>query len=300
MRECLDEGTIQAYVDGELSSSAAEKIMMHAGACAACAAAIAEAESELSLLAIAFEPEMNVPVPSERLRERLDAAIGELRLQANEPARASWSITGWLASLSSSFNFAPRYAMGFASLVAVVAFAAIFAVVALRQNNNQSTLALVADKRATNLQSGIQLTSSETEPTPSGDTTFVKAGDPRVSNKSRRAPVSTPGKSKVNDSATPLVAESKPLPGEVGYLKTIASLTSVIEANGESALRPSLRADYERNLALVDNAIDATRKTARRNPNNQDAAEFLFSSYQSKIDLLSTIAEQGQMVAIAR
>jgi hypothetical protein len=100
--------------------------------------------------------------------------------------------------------------------------------------------------------------------------------------------------------ADALVAESNPLPGEVSYLKTIASLSSVIEANGEGVLRPSMRTEYERNLALVNHAIEATRRTARRNPKDPDAAEFLYSSYQNKIDLLSTVAEQGQMVAVAR
>lgn len=90
------------------------------------------------------------------------------------------------------------------------------------------------------------------------------------------------------------------MPGEESYLKTIASLSSIIRTNGENALKPSLRADYERNLALVDQAINATQKTARRNPKDPNAADFLYSSYQSKIDLLSTVAEHGQMVAIAR
>jgi Putative zinc-finger len=302
MRECLEEGIIQAYVDGELSQEAAEKVVAHANGCAACAALIAEAENELVLLATALEPEFSLPVPSERLRERLDASIFEARLQASSTERAQkWNPVGWLSSLTSSLHFAPRYAMGFASLVAVVAFAAIFALVVSRSNEGQQ---MVSERQEMNLTAGIQ--AAPKIATPEITTTPERVDVAKVSHqrtdfvKPRRLNRSSGTPDAVTNVADASLAESKPLPGEVNYLKTIASLTSIIETNGENALRPSLRSDYERNLALVNQAIDATRRTARRNPKNQDAAEFLYSSYQSKIDLLSAVAEQGQMVAALR
>ncbi|HEX7998586.1 MAG TPA: zf-HC2 domain-containing protein [Pyrinomonadaceae bacterium] len=302
MRECLEEGIIQAYVDGELSQEAAEKVAAHANGCATCAALIAEAGNELVLLATALEPEFSLPVPSERLRERLDASIAESRLQASVPGRTQkWSLTGWLGSLTSSLHFAPRYAMGFASLLAVVAFAAIFALVVSRSNESQQ---MVSERQEMNLTARIQAAPKITPPemaTPPARVDVAKVSHQQANSiKPRRVNRSAGTPDVVNNVADPAVVESKPLPGEVNYLKTIASLTSIIETNGENALRPSLRSDYERNLALVNQAIDATRRTARRNPKNQDAAEFLYSSYQSKIDLLSAVAEQGQMVAALR
>jgi anti-sigma factor RsiW len=300
MRECLEEGIIQAYVDGELAPEAAERAAAHAGACASCAALVAEAENELALFATAFEPELSLPVPSERLRERLDAVIGEARLQERAPASAQrWTLKGWLASFASSFHFAPRHALGFASLIAVVAFAAIFAVVASRHNESQRQLATINGPQEMNLDAEMQAVAQA--PMMDNKVEVVKtASTPSVAGKPRR--VSRPSKAPgaLNDAANPALAESQPLPGELNYLKTIASLSSIIETNGENALKPSLRSDYERNLALVNQAIDATRRMARRNPKSQDAAEFLYSSYQSKIDLLSTVAEQGQMVAALR
>jgi hypothetical protein len=65
-------------------------------------------------------------------------------------------------------------------------------------------------------------------------------------------------------------------------------------------MKPSLRAEYERNLAIVDQAIDSTRRAARRNPNDPDASEFLYSSYQSKLDLLSAVAEQVRPTVATR
>jgi hypothetical protein len=300
MRECLEEGIVQAYVDGELSPPEAERAAAHAGACATCAAAVSEAQSELALLSTAFAPELSLPVPSERLRERLDASITELRLQAVTPEKAKGrNPGGWLDALKSAFNFTPRHAVGFASLVAVVAFAAIFALMASRQNGQPSSLAMVAGKQEMDLVAGLQ-TVLKAAPPDKGVKIVETAYTRPASGKARGAGVSSRTLKTVDDGANPSLAESKPLPGEVGYLKTIASLASIIEANGESTLRPSLRGAYERNLALVNHAIDATRRAARRNPKNQDAAEFLYSSYQSKIDLLSTVAEQGQMVAVLR
>ncbi|HEX8492275.1 MAG TPA: zf-HC2 domain-containing protein [Pyrinomonadaceae bacterium] len=310
MKECLEEGMIQAYVDGELSSSEAERVAKHAGACAACATAVSEAENELSLLSTAFEPELNLPVPSERLRERLNTAIGELNVRSVAPAKASRNLKGWLASLVPSFNFAPRHAFGFASLVAVVAFAAIFAIVALRRNENQSPLANVVDvPQVAVAHAPVAPASTVSEVTPTqpevgpeiekvtvSKPAFVKARRPVVSAGTTNQSVKSVESVANKQPAT----ESQPLPGEVSYLKTIASLASIIETNGENAIKPSLRADYERNLALVDQAISATQRAARRNPKDPNAAEFLYSSYQSKIDLLSTVAEQGQMVAVAR
>lgn len=291
MRECVDEGMVQAFVDGELSPQMAERVATHAASCAACSLAVSEAENELTLLTAAFAPEMSLPVPSERLRERLDVSINELRAQRVAPEKATWNLKSWLAALVPSFNFAPRHAVGFASLVAVVAFAAIF-VVALRQNGNQSSLAVATNSQHLPDLKDLSIGGPQSPKPPIFS--YTSGSSPiNYPNKPHRTGT-TAGKSKQP------VPEAKPLPGEQTYLNTIASLSTIIENNGDSALKPSLRSDYERNLALVDQAINSTRQTARKNPKDSDAAEFLYSSYQSKIELLSTVAEQGQMLAVAR
>ena len=88
----------------------------------------------------------------------------------------------------------------------------------------------------------------------------------------------------------PKPAPVKLLPGERSYLQTIARLDSTIKSN-KKAMRPSLQVEYERNLAVVDRAIAATRSAAKSNPNDPDAADFMFAAYQSKVDLLNTIAD---------
>ena len=90
------------------------------------------------------------------------------------------------------------------------------------------------------------------------------------------------------------------LPGERSYLTAIASLTTTLETSEGGSLKPSLRAEYERNLAVVDQAIEATRRAARSDPRDEDAATFLLAAYQSKVDLLNTVADQARFSASAR
>jgi hypothetical protein len=50
----------------------------------------------------------------------------------------------------------------------------------------------------------------------------------------------------------------------------------------------------------VDEAIAQTRVVAQRNPNDKDAADFLLYAYQSKVDLMNTVAEQAQRSTMYR
>jgi hypothetical protein len=83
----------------------------------------------------------------------------------------------------------------------------------------------------------------------------------------------------------------KLIPGERSYLQTIAKLDSTIKSAGNKTMRPALQVEYEKNLAVVDRAIAATRRAAKSNPNDPDAADFMFAAYESKVNLLNTIAD---------
>ena len=90
------------------------------------------------------------------------------------------------------------------------------------------------------------------------------------------------------------------LPGEKDYQTAIASLEKTIKLGGDAALRPAVRVDYERNLAILDNAITQTRQAAVKNPKDRDAVGFLMSAYQSKVELLTKVADQAQVAALGR
>jgi hypothetical protein len=297
MRECIEEGVLQAYVDDELSTEVSEAVATHIAACSSCAEAASVAFNESSLLTTAFAAEMALDVPTVSLRERIDSAIQDLNRPAaifNEKREGIFG--GQLASLTGLFKVSPQRALGYAGLIAVVAFAAIFAIVRLNRpaiNDNQPAL-IAGNGKKENKPS----VAASPSPTPAG-TDNLNPGPEKDVERNTPSKRSAP-KKQVKPNLVPAPSELskdelailKPLPGEQNYLKAIDSLTVEIEASRETAMKPSLRAEYERNLAIVDQAINSTRRTARRNPQDPDASTFLYSSYQSKLDLLSAVAEQ--------
>jgi hypothetical protein len=56
-------------------------------------------------------------------------------------------------------------------------------------------------------------------------------------------------------------------------------------------LRPSLRVEYEYNLAVIDNAITTTRDVARRTPMIRKLRISCSRLIQSKIDLMNQVAD---------
>jgi hypothetical protein len=305
MRECIEEGILQAYVDDELSPETAEKVASHISACATCADLASTAADESMLFANAFAAEMAQEVPTVSLRERLDAAIAEL----NRPAaifdeKSDSRLSGWLASFAGLFKVSPQRALGFASLLAVVAFAAIFAVIKWNRADTGKPNAVVAsvDKIKPEVINSIPSPTPAETPNTNPNPAPNKEGNDAPGNKPRTPkkqpnPILVPAPDELPKGE---LAIAKPLPGEQNYLKAIDSLTVEIEASDATAMKPSLRAEYERNLAIVDQAIDSTRRVARRNPNNADASEFLYSSYQSKLDLLSAVAAQVRPTVATR
>jgi hypothetical protein len=293
MRDCIEEGILQSYVDNELSPETAERVAAHIAACQSCAEAFNEAANETAMFATAFEAEMALDVPTVRLRERIDAAIADIN-RSNEITEPGWTLNGWLASLAGLFKVSPQRAVGFASLIGLVAFAAIFAAIQLRRAANSEAPATVASNEKTTR------TAATVSPDKPATPTGANNANGSAGNGENNPPVkpATKPKKQVKPTLVPEPGQlpkdelATTLPGEQNYLKAIDSLSVEIQASGETDMKPSLRAEYERNLAIVDQAIDSTRRVARLHPKDPDAASFLYSSYQSKLDLLSAVAEQ--------
>jgi len=288
MTRCLDEAKLQSYFDGELSIESMESVTSHLASCAVCAAAARELEEESALLTAAFAAEFEASVPTERLRQRIDEAVLGDRVTF---AQSSQKAGGLAAFFSGLLNFGTQHALGYASLAMVLAFAAIFGIVKLRStsvpettavknpapapapvsNNNQAnnTVAQVSQNVPQNVQQTVKLPVT------------VKPSN----NRGVR-----PIQASYSPNSAPKQAPVKLFPGERSYLQTIARLDSTINSNKKS-MRPALQVEYERNLAIVDRTIAATRSAAKSNPNDPDAADFMFAAYQSKVDLLNTIAD---------
>jgi hypothetical protein len=278
MTRCLDEAMLQTYFDGEFSGEMMESATLHLASCSTCAVAAREMQEEINLLTTALAAEFEASVPTERLRQRIDAAVLDHRIGAASAHRK----TGLGAFISSLLSFGTQRTLGYASLVMVLTFAAIFGLVKLRTGTPPP--APVAKTEPVK-NSGEQVAVAPRQDKP------VEVGVPEKGNATdKNADSYRPVKGTVKANTPPRPEPVKLIPGERAYLQTIARLDTTIKANKKS-MRPSLQVEYEHNLAVVDRAIAATRTAAKKNPNDPDAADFMFAAYQSKVDLLNTIAD---------
>jgi hypothetical protein len=280
MTRCLDETTLQAYFDGELSGAMMESTTLHLASCVTCAAAAREIQEEIHLLTTALADEFEASVPTESLRQRIDAAVFDHGVAvAGRPVKA-----GFGAFVSSLLSFGTQRTLGYASLAVVVAFGVIFGLVKFK---TPETPIAQTQPSAKNDQVAVVPTRADEVKAGGKEEGIIKA-----EKKTDFQPVSyRPTKKIFKASPAPEAAHVvKLLPGERTYLQTIARLDTTIKAN-QKDMRPSLQVEYVRNLAVVDRAIAATRSAAKSNPNDPDAADFMFAAYQSKVDLLNTIAD---------
>ncbi len=289
MRGCLDDGILQSYFDGELSRQQMESARLHLAACSACAAAAQQLESEISLLTAALAPEFEGAVPTERLRQRIDVAVAEMPLVDRSPSIDAGSF-GWLRSLASLLALTPQQTFGLAALAVVLAFGVVFAIVQ-KQQETPSLSTPIAEKQSNNKSSEIAATGGSDKAEEPG-VTIPNPGESPVTKEFQPVTVrSTRGLRKRKPDNNQAVARVKLIPGERSYLKTIAALDSTIKGSGDKPMRPALQAEYERNLAVVDRALAATRDAAKKNPNDPDAKQFLFDAYQSKVQLMNAVAD---------
>ena len=275
MRQCLDEGMLQSYFDGELSTELMEAATSHLASCAACAAAASELEQESLMLSTALAAEFEASVPTERLRQRIDAAVAGLQV-ANAGAQKAGVVATLLGSFTNLFNFAPGRMLGYASLIVMLAVGLIFGLMKFRTPARVQPNNSVASSGPVTTKPGPvpSLTEEPKVVTPGPAPNFVAVNK----------------KPNGNRTVAPKSPAVKLIPGERSYLQTIAKLDTAIKS-GNKAMRPTLQVEYEKNLAVVDRAIAATRNAAKSNPNDPDATDFMFAAYQSKVDLLNTIAD---------
>jgi hypothetical protein len=308
---CLDIGTIQAFLDGETSPQESLRVADHIGACEPCSVTLARAEEETAAVFSALDRELDALVPTQRLWSRINDSIAE------EKGRASV----WTRLLSFvSINLATP------AMAAAASFVVILGVVALMWNPNQTTTENIAGtgQRPANLpaapvitptgispDNGSVVASTVTEPSTavSNPTSgrdrgvvetkysadqigkMVAVNASAVDNR-RQRPAAVPA---VASERGPLV--NGYLPGEESYVKTIADLRQNVDGQKDTVMPASTRVKYERDMAVVDDSIKKMRTVVRQNPRNQAARQILYSAYQDKIDLLNSVAQREELMA---
>jgi len=279
MKECIAEEVLQAYFDGELESDQAAAVASHLTSCVSCDRTARGVENENLLLAAALTPEFAESIPTERLRHRLASAIGSSPIaNRHNPAAAANGQT-WLQSLGSLINPFPQRAAVTAGVLAIIVLSVFLGSLYLRRK----------DPGPAAKQGGLPV-APPVRPSASPE---AIASAPGQVPRNVVPPSDSPKRSSWRRSnGTTNETTGGVLPGERNYMKTIAALNATLKT--DQPMRPGLRVDYERNLALIDQAIAASRVAARKNPKDPDAAQFMFTAYQSKVDLLNQVADAGR------
>ena len=281
---CLDMGIIQSFLDGEVSLTESARVSGHTAQCDDCAVMLAEAEDQSAVVFSALEREFNTLVPTQRLWNKINDSIATER--ANRPfwQKAFAFLTVSLAK--------PSFAATASLLVVVGIFAAVWmnrapvpADIAVNGSQSQQTTAAVVPPTLISRPAPVE---------PEIDTT--SAPTYRVERASYRR--ETP---RVNSAPTTINASANfstvYMPGEESYVKTISSLAKTVEEQKDGGvMRPSERIAYERDMAVVNDAIAKMKKEVKRNPRNESAKQVLYSSYQNKIDLLNSVSQKEELL----
>lgn len=296
---CFDIGTIQAFLDGELSPESAENAACHIALCDDCAFQLATAEDETAVAFNALEQEFNTLVPTQRLWTKINDSI--------ERERRSF----WTPILVFFRN--PAMATFAACLIVFGLFVAYL--------NSGSTGPAEIAKTSPSKTSRIAPVSNPEIAPASGDTAVAPVekesfGEAKVAsaaktNKNYRAvnadlktsprknsSVAPPkNDNESSDENRPQIQTVAYLPGEESYIKTISTLEKTIDQRKDEVLRPSSRMAYEKDLALVNDAIQKMKTEVKNNPKNESAKQILLASYQSKVDLLNSVAAKTELMA---
>ena len=308
--KCCDEGTIQAFLDGELESDKLEAVARHTASCEVCVFLLQEAEEESSFAFSALGEEFNSLVPTERIRTNLYKEIAQIE----KPQKSIWT-----RLFGAGFGFSNPSLVSFASLLLV---AGLFTTLYIYRENHQIENLTAS---SINKQGPTRAKQSKDIPvinpvvnTPSNENPAAEPSDELVekaSNRpafSRRAVVNAPSVEKaaykvINKTAAPTFVNDnrknsleEMMPGEESYVKTIATLSDSVNNRKDNALRPSERVAFEKDLAVVNDAITKMQREVKKNPKNEAAKQVLRSSYQNKIDMLNSVAERTELMATLR
>jgi anti-sigma factor RsiW len=268
MRNCIDEGTLQAWFDGELDANASANVAAHLRECVQCARAAETVEHEVLILSQGLSAELSGVIPSEHLRNLIETRVAGLQRASKPTSKPSGS--------SFARSFFPSFrVLAYASAVAAVLIAGFFLIGYLKKENPAPSANQANPRSAPPFE----------QPAPEIKPQQVALKQPNSSLRPRRV-----GRKLEAPEADPMSLRWQ----EGQYEYAIVKLNEAIKS--QAPMRPSLQVQYEYDLAVIDNAIAATRDLARKHPKDPQATQPMLVAYQSKIDLMNQVA-MGQIAA---
>ena len=286
---CLDIGIIQAFLDGELAQSESARVSGHIAACDSCAMMLADAEDESAIVFPALEREFNSLVPTQRLWNKINDSI------AVEKRRMPIWQKAW------SFFALNLTSPSFAGAASVLIVLGVLAAAWIGRGPSPFYNSQTASANLNTVTKPVLAAPTVSVPYTTGnDSVYAPSSQgvsaERANYRSNQQPANVRTASDIRQPSSPLTSTGY-LPGEESYVKTISSLSRSVEDTKDSVMRPGERIAYERDMAVVDDAIAKMRTEVRKNPRNESAKQVLYSSYQNKIDLLNSVSQKEELVA---
>jgi len=305
MEKCYDIGTIQAFLDGEISPDLSQKVTRHIALCNDCAAALAEAEDETAIVFSTLGREYDTLVPTHRLWTKINDSIAVEKKQSSV----------WQRLLASVSILVSNPSMAVAAGVLIV-FGIFAAILSLQNEVGVSETAAIKPNPISNGVLPINSIDSNDKNPPSNPPVVTDVLTKEKNQNTKVYPAIKRETPRQNDlkklvvnanymeDKQPKIEDQRPktvyaeyLPGEESYVKTIANLTQTVNRQKDEVLRPSAQISFERDLAVVNDAITKMKREVQKNPRNESAKQVLYSSYQNKIDLLNSVAEKNELMA---
>ncbi len=309
---CLDEGTIQAFLDGELKAAQLDAASRHIALCSDCAQLLSAAEEESAFAFSALDGDMNTLVPTQRLWLKINDSIAEEKRK-----HSFWfNFTSFISSLSLKISN-PSVA-AFASLLIVAGLFAALLIsrpapnvdeIAVNENNFGGTVEIANAESPLIPKIGNGTIADVEDDDSEDDTSFVPTvtdanyrsnKDEKISAvKANYVTRNRNPKSEIRNPKSDIVVPQY-LPGEETYIRTITNLSETVNSQKDTVLKPSARFAYEKDLAMINDAIGKMKDEVKKNPKNEAAKDILFASYQNKINLLNSVTERSELIASIR
>ncbi|MGH9821588.1 MAG: hypothetical protein ACRD43_15620, partial [Pyrinomonadaceae bacterium] len=230
---CLDIGTIQAFLDGEMTADVSMSVSGHIASCDACSIMLGEAEEESAFVFPVLEREMNSLVPTQRLWSRINQSIAVEK--ENTPF---WKKV--LGGVALSFKH-PSIAVAASVVIVAGVFAAVYSI----RSDQPVVDNKIARVQPTSNPIISNVVGSDVLPRPDS---LSSAKTRYIATEQRPAVVKADyvvrGKESLASKGPYAVSADGYLPGEESYVKTISSLSQTVSGQKDSVLPPSQQVSY--------------------------------------------------------